>query len=415
LKSFLASNRNIRFRLSKTIGYCILFFVIVMPVHSQSQPSLYLKGIAFVQKNQVDSAIFYYSKLLETKNQDYKLLNLRGQAYYKSQKYPEALSDFFAANKLSADIADFGLAQCYASAGNLEMALEYLKKHLSSRYKLSQYIIRNDPAFAKFENNRDWILLWQNDWYDKNDAQNGEARFLFNNKDWMGEINYVTDLVKENSKRHELLYYRAKSYFEMGNYNASLSDFNVAIGVFHHNYEYYHGRAKVFAKMDKTKDAISDYSTAIEIAPEAFSLYLERADLYISVHNFEAAQRDIELYLDLFGNDSLALFLAGKCQCARGNCIDALVYYNRLVKDHPSNAKYYYARAEAYQKTGMFTYSLKDYDTCIRFEPSNINALRERGKVFFAQDNKKDACNDWKKASNVGDFESNNLYLDNCR
>jgi hypothetical protein len=59
--------------------------------------------------------------------------------------------------------------------------------------------------------------------------------------------------------------------------------------------------------------------------------------------------------------------------------------------------------------------ALKDYNFCLSLEPKNYVAMRKRGQLFLNYEDKKDACTDFSNAMKGGDFEANNLYLDNCR
>ena len=380
-----------------------------------AQATDFIRARAFEIKNLPDSALIYYSKLLAIKESDTKILLARGRVYFVKKDFDNAILDFKKANQLSNDIASFQLAQCYAVLNDLPMTIEFLKKHLSSKYKQPQVNIRLNSAFLKFESNADWKKLWVNDWYNKSDNQVGEARFMFNNKDWMGVINYVSGVLKENSKRHELLYFRAKAYFAMENFTTSLNDYNSAIEVFKNNSNYYEGRAEVYRKLGKVKEAYKDYSTAINLEPDNFNYYLQRAELSLALNNIENSKEDIDLYLSLFSSDYKARFLAGKIAFASGNYLTALSYYNSLINEYPQRSTLYFERAETFNKATMYPNALKDYNICLNLEPSNIPALRKLGQLQYSLNNLKEACINWKKAMNAGDFESNNLYLDNCR
>ncbi len=394
------------------------FFVclfILNTTQAFSQPSDYMKAKAFEIKNLPDSAIAYYSKILLNKNNDSKILILRGNIYYKKKLFNEALTDYNLANKNISDISDIEIAKCYARLNDEPNAIKYLKKHLASTYKLPQVEIRLEKAFAKFENTDDWKDLWKTDWYDKYDSQTSEARFMFDNKDWLGVINYLSDVLKENSRHHELFYFRAKSYFELGNYNSAISDYNLAINANKRNSEYYSGRAEVYTKLGKKKDAVADYALAITSEPANFQCYISKAELELALNKYEAAKNDIETYLNLFENDTSAIFLAGQIEFASGNYFGALGYFNKLIKINPLKTEYLLARAASYKITNLIPNALKDYNEILFIEPTNAIALCERGKIYLIQDDKKEACADWKKSMNLGNYKSNDLYLDNCK
>ncbi len=399
----------------QNIKHVIILFLIIQSSAINSQPSDYLKARAFDCSNQIDSAIFYYSKIIEKPNTGANIFLARGKDYFHKRLYSEAIGDFKKANSLNNDIADFELAKCFAQQNDIENTIQFLKKHLSSSYKLAQVIVRLDPVFGRFEESPEWKSLWAQDWYDKYDSQVGEARFMANNKDWIGVINFVSGIVIEDTKHYELLYYRAKAYYEMGNYNTAVNEFARAIELHHRDFEYYSGRADAHIKLGNKKDALADYSAAIELAPDHFFLYLKRAETNFSLGSYEKAKDDAGFYLSLFTNDSAALYLSGRIAYATGKYFDALVFYNRLIKEYPQISKFYISRGETFEKTGMQPNALKDYNFCLSLEPKNYVAMRKRGQLFLNYEDKKDACTDFSNAMKGGDFEANNLYLDNCR
>lgn len=380
-----------------------------------SQPSDYLKGKAFEIKNQPDSAIFYFSIILKKASSDPKIYLARGKAFYQKQNYTLAIDDYENANKSYPDIADFELSQCYARMGDLTKTIDLLRKHLASRNKLPQVLIRMDKAFARFENSQEWKDLWKNDWYDKYDSQVGEARFMINNKDWMDAINFISDILKNDSHHHELLYYRARAFYGMDNYTTAINDYTQAINVNKHLFEYFDGRADAFMKLNKNKEALSDITKAINLAPDEFNLYLKRAETYLSMGDYDLAKSDVDFYLSLFEKDSTAFYLSGRINKASGNYLNALTNFNFLINSYPFIAKYYLARGETYEKTSMVPNALKDYNSCLNIEPENVIALRKRGQLLLNKGEKKAACEDFKKAMNLGDFQSNILFLDNCK
>jgi tetratricopeptide (TPR) repeat protein len=393
----------------------LISFLCLLSNNAVSQNSYYLTARAFELRNQTDSALKYYAKLLETGKNDSKVFLAIGRIYYSQHKYEEAIKEYTSANKINQDCADFGLAQCYAKKRDLKSALSNLEKHLSSRYKLPQLKVRTDEAFSEFEENPDWKKFWTKDWYDRGDAEIGEARFIYNNKDWMGLINYINGIVKEGSHRHELLYYRACAYYSMGSYQTALKDFNDAINLNKQNYLYFFERSKTLVQLKKEKEALNDLNSAITFSPDVFELYIKRAELNYRLKQYETAKEDIDLYLSLFESDTAALFVSAKILAAKGSYINALSALNKLVKANEQETSYLKLRAEIYEKTNLVAYSIKDYNTVLSLNNSDIFSLKNRGKIYLVQGNKKGACSDLKKAMNLGDFEANNLYLDNCR
>jgi tetratricopeptide (TPR) repeat protein len=393
----------------------LIFYTIITTQLSISQINDFIKARAFDIQGNTDSALFYYSKILESKPNE-KIYIIRGNLLLRNGQAENAIDDFLKAERYRNNIASFNLAMSYANIHDTAKTILYLRKNLSSENKVTASEIQMEPAFDFIKKTNEWKNLWQHDWYSKYDQQLGELRYIYNSGDWLGVINYVSDIsIHGDAIRHEMLYMRAKAYIEMENYKAAIDDYTNAISTNKHDYRYYEGRADLEMKILNFKEAESDYSSAINIAPDVFTLYKKRGFCRLELNKLDLATNDAILIMSLFASDMEALQLSAIANYKTGKYIKALEQFNVLIAGNSKNTEQHLYRARIYLKTGLIENARKDYDLIIRNDPDNAVALKERGQLKFDNNNPKGACSDWLKAEKLGDIEAGNLRWQNCK
>jgi tetratricopeptide (TPR) repeat protein len=96
-----------------------------------------------------------------------------------------------------------------------------------------------------------------------------------------------------------------------------------------------------------------------------------------------------------FGQNGKKFFKAGNEFVENMKYEDAIAQFTSAIGAEPSNADYYYARAEAYEALIKYRESRNDYEKAIVFAPKNVDALVRLGAV----------CN------HMGNFDEALVYL----
>ena len=166
--------------------------------------------------------------------------------------------------------------------------------------------------------------------------------------------------VPENAfaKDSDYYYNRAVKKQLRGDYEGAIADYTKAIKINPYDQDAYYNRGNV--KKDELKDyegAIADYTKAIEIVPKYLEAYINRGVVKDQLENYNGAIADYTKAIEI-------------------NYKDALAYANRGI------AKY-------------------------KLETSNF--IR-----YFFKGNLKSACDDWQKASYLGDNQSAILVKEEC-
>jgi tetratricopeptide (TPR) repeat protein len=395
--------------------YLLSLIIVISFQYSKSQVNDYLRARAFEIQDKTDSALLYYSKIIDTKPNE-KVLLQRGNLFLEIGSVDKAIFDFERAERFKINTASFNLAVCYAKLKDTLKTISYLRQNLSSAFKVNISDIKMESAFIFLYKTNEWENLWLQDWYSKYDQQLGELRFIYNSGDWLGVINFVSDIViQSNEVRNEMLAMRAKAFFEMDNLQSAFEDYNKAINTNKRNYTYFEGRAEVEMKLKNFKSAEMDFNKAIQLAPDEFILYKKRCNCRMEMGKYTEGLEDASLLLSLFPSDLEALKLAGITNYKLEKYIKALEHFNNLINVSNYNTDYYLYRARIYSKTGMISNAFKDYDLILEKDQNNTTALKERANLRMNNNNPKGACSDWLRAEKLGDIEAGNLRWQNCK
>lgn len=96
-----------------------------------------------------------------------------------------------------------------------------------------------------------------------------------------------------------------------------------------------------------------------------------------------------------------------------GNKQKALIEINQAIKLYQNNADYYYIRGNVIEKMNDLDNALFDYKKTISLNPKHIDATMKCGIMLAKLNNKKKACEYFKKACELGEkkaCELNNKF-----
>lgn len=397
-------------KFTKPILLICNIITIITPIIAQD--TLYLKANAYIIKQMPDSALYCYSLLIAQKAKPEYYIE-QGELLYTQKKYSNALTNFINANNLKADIASFQAAKCLANLGKNTEAIKMLQNHLESNYRLPPKTVRLDEAFTKLEQTAEWNTLWSNDWYSKTEMQASEAQLLFESGNYDELINLVSEACLKSPK-HQLLYWRAKAYFELNSLQGTIDDLNMVISLQKREILYFELRANCYLFQKKYTKAIDDLNVVLKLKPVYFSKYLLRANALAQLKQYDNALADIAIYQKYFPNNENGLFEAGNVWAASENYFKALENYNKAIANNSKKPAYYLARALVYEKTNMPKYAFNDFNTAITLNPNLSDAWLGRGRMYLQQGNKKQACLNWEKANELGNYNANKLIYEHC-
>lgn len=192
---------------------------------------------------------------------------------------------------------------------------------------------------------------------------------------YQSAINDYNKCINIYSDRDSIIAFKAQCYYEKGAYKVAIENFTKAIDmVYKRNADYFAGRGKSYSELRKHSDAQSDFDKALQIKPDNAEYHL------------------------LKGND---LFIQGMYNSAKKT-------YTKSLSLKRSNDAYY-KRGNANYKLGKLADAINDYTNAIKLKKDYTQAYRNRGIARY-ESCKAGACQDLKKAGELGDNKAHNEY-----
>jgi tetratricopeptide (TPR) repeat protein len=206
--------------------------------------------------------------------------------------------------------------------------------------------------------------------------------------------------------RSVLLYNRAQILNALGDFAASLRDYDVVISRDPEYGDYYFERAGVRRAAGRHDEALADYATAIKLSPPFFEAHYNRADLLRELGDDEGALRDLDyaIILDPSHVDSLVnrvdlLLERGEAERA-GADIDA-----GLELD-PNNANLLCARGSLLAESGDTDAAYASYTAALAADPAFVAAWGNRAVLSYTAGRPADAVADLDQAIGLADDPS---------
>lgn len=142
----------------------------------------------------------------------------------------------------------------------------------------------------------------------------------------------------------------------------------------------YNNRGIAYLRMGDIEKALSDFSKAIDIDPKFDQAYFNRAGALVDTKTFVTAATDLE----------------------------------KIRKSYQDSTNYYLKWGDLKFGQGYYEQALAEYDRSLSLRPQNVQALVNRGVVYFENKNFKAAQDDFEKALQLDgqqELAYNNLSL----
>ena len=394
-------------------GLLALFLFLSVTAHSQLDP--YLEGRACMIEERYDQAVTHLTEALKQNPGETEIYYQLGLCQFALKKYPAARESFYETEKRRKAMGSFYLAKCEVKLNHPELALNYLKTHLSSRYKKPESEILLDEDLSTLDLLPGWKQLWEEKkWYSSGDKEFQEAMFLKDQGDYLEVINMLNKLEKQGYKRTLVLTEKAAIYEKLGNEKAAFSSLKSAVKSDVRNLDATQQLAVFQVDDGDSEEAIASLNRVIRQDPARFDAYLQRAEALSVSGDLDKAMEDMNLYLTYFPSDHEAIYRKGMIQYENGSYLNAIQSFNNALKLEQGKAEYYFARGKTYASTGTIRYADKDMSMALDLDPLNGEIWYEKGLVSEKLGDLTEACHCYKKAFQYGIFEARDLLHTNC-
>ncbi|MCF8345744.1 MAG: tetratricopeptide repeat protein [Bacteroidales bacterium] len=390
----------------KHIIFIIMLFLLRI-ASGQGDVTPYLKGRSLMLDNKYDSALQYIEKAFAEKPGNTEIAFQRGVCHFKLKQYDHAIADFLFVNNRRPGMASLMLAKTEVRLNHPEIAIKYLREHLSSYYKTAEKKILLDDDLSVLESTKAWKSLWQErSWYTPFDKGLQEALYMRSQGDYLQAINQLSELDEKGFNRSEVNQHLAEIYLQLNNQNAAEDALDKSILSDSRNTEALKLRIDLYINKGKYEDARKDCDRLLQQAPDEFEHYLVSGRIHSMLGNYSEALERVNFYLQIYPGSHRANNEKGLIHYQEGRYLDALKSFNSALKNYEGNAAYFYNRGRAYSATGTYSYAAKDFSMALDLDPKDAETWFYKGLAEIELGDADNACFSFRKALQYGKPEA---------
>lgn len=154
---------------------------------------------------------------------------------------------------------------------------------------------------------------------------------------------------------------RGNIYYERGDYDSAIADYNVVVDLAPRSVEGYEMRAIAYYDDGQFQLAINDFTQILRFMPNDLDALFYRGVSYYSLAQYESAITDITRYITYDHRSSQAYTYAGNIYFVTGSIVDALNHYSTAVNLDNQNLSATWGLANAHYALGNHEFALDAY------------------------------------------------------
>jgi Tfp pilus assembly protein PilF len=306
------------------------------------------------------------------------------------------------------------LALNYMALNDCPKAMDYLGKHLADKNHYPEKRIRLDPAFSKLDNNRDWIHLWQTEWYSDREKQLAECEYLMIKGQPDEASSLISQALETSPNDPAFLFLSAKIYSLRKEDRLSRQALDNA-------WKQASGNRVLMNLMLQFSLETGYYEKANVIAGELIrrdpsnpEYLVARALVRILDGKESLAMKEIQ-ETEESGIAPAELYYQAGLKISASMPVQAEAYLTRAVESGKMDARFYFARGRVRDAQDKQELALGDLAMSLDINPNQPDLYMERARIRLDRGDTDGACYDWKKAMDFGVAKAADLLYKYCR
>lgn len=200
-------------------------------------------------------------------------------------------------------------------------------------------------------------------------------------------------------------------------YKSAERQFDAALRIDPTNPEALVGKAGILIQRKEPEKALRQLSLVSGTDAASPEVLYNKALAMYQMWLTDDAGTDLGTYAREHPNDAEAQNALGVVMLRAGNYASAKAHLDRAIALRPEQGEYYYNRANVLKEQKEFKAAIDDYTRAVAFIPDLAGAYINRGDVRFLLRETEGACQDLKKACELGECDRLEKYEDagRCR
>ncbi len=329
------------------------------------------QGVSFLNKNEIDKAIFEFKTALEISPEYIEAWNNLGLSYKMKRDYSKAIDALSQAVKINKQYSGAwtSLASVYINIGNYPKAIEAGKKAIAAdkKYADAYYNIGMAYKHMVFDQGR---------------------------REYMSDaIDHFRKATDANPNHYYASIELGNIYLNEGKYEDALIRFKVAVETNPNSSDAWLALSQVYQKQGNPAKAQEALSRALSIQPNNAQAHLSLSAHYVHENNFALAEEELKrakemepLNPDVYFQTGLLNFKKGDAAKARGALAEANAFYQLAVTQYRKVVELDSHQADGAYNLGYSYYRLQDrvnakdwFQKALKINPAHYRAMYTLG------------------------------------
>lgn len=173
-------------------------------------------------------------------------------------------------------------------------------------------------------------------------------------------------------------YHRGNAYYEKGDFDKAIENYNMAIVLNPNFSEAYFNRGLSYYNKKDFDKSIADYTHSAELDPRNAVIYNNRGDAFYRKQDFDKAIIDYDKAVSLNPRYLKAFYNRGLAYACQQDYEKAIEDFDKVLELNPNFAEAWHIRGLAYDYMGNYDKAIADYDKAIELNPNFTEAINHR-------------------------------------
>jgi SpoVK/Ycf46/Vps4 family AAA+-type ATPase len=175
---------------------------------------------------------------------------------------------------------------------------------------------------------------------------------------------------KPNPTDAKTYYQIGNDYYEKGDYERAIENYNMAILLNPVFSEAYFNRALSYYQLKNFDKSVADYTKSAELDPQNPIIYNNRGDAFYRKQDFQSAIKDYDKAISLNPNYLKAFYNRGLSYASVEEYEKAVEDFSKVIQIKADFAEAYHLRGLAYEYAGNITSAVEDYEKALEINPA---------------------------------------------
>lgn len=179
---------------------------------------------------------------------------------------------------------------------------------------------------------------------------------------------------KPNPTDAKTYYQMGNDYYEKGDYDRAIENYNMAILLNPVFSEAYFNRALSYYQMKNFDKSVADYTKSMELDPQNPIIYNNRGDAFYRKQDFQSAVKDYDKAINLNPNYLKAFYNRGLSYASIEEYEKAVEDFTKVIQLKEDFAEAYHLRGLAHEYAGSISNAVQDYEKALELNPDLTEA-----------------------------------------